>query len=95
MTKLVPLHVLIGLTGNRHHKFPKFNKLADAVRDGMDWSHYVDKFGGWHYDKQCGHADHDPVNGTPFGQWCGMLLIPVDFAAVSYTHLTLPTIYSV
>lgn len=80
MENLVPLRVLIGLKGKAEHDFPNFNELPKELRGGGDWSHYVDRFGGWHYDKQCGHADHDLVNGTPAGQWCGMLLVPVAFA---------------
>lgn len=80
MKKTIPLRVVIGIKENGRHKYPSFNELPGSIRDNMDWSHFVDKFGGWHYDKQCGHADHDPINGTPVGQWCGMLLVPVDFA---------------
>lgn len=78
--KLVPLRVLIGLKGNGQHAYPPFNKLGKQLLDNQNWSTYIDRFGGWHYDKECGHADHDPENGTPSGQWCGMLLVPVAFA---------------
>ena len=78
--KLVPLRVLIGLTDKGFHKNPAFNDIPKATRGGADWSVFIDRFGGWHYDNQCGHADHDPVNGTPAGTWCGMFLVPKDFA---------------
>jgi len=77
---LVPLQVKIGLKGNRQHDFPPFNELDAALRDGMDWSHFVDKFGGWHYDQVAGHSDDDSVNGSPVGTWLGLLLVPDDFA---------------
>jgi hypothetical protein len=78
--KLVPLHVLIGLEDNGMHKFPAFNDIPNVIRGNSDWSHFVDRFGSWHYDSQCGHADHDPENGTPVGMWCGMVLVPKNFA---------------
>lgn len=45
-----------------------------------DWSYYVDRFGGWHYDKVAGHADHDPDFGSPVGMQWGVLLVPREFA---------------
>ena len=80
---LVPLKVKIGLKGNRQHKYPPFNELDATVRDNMDWSHFVDKFGGWHYDQLCGHSDHEPENDSPRDTWIGMLLVPEDFANAS------------
>ncbi len=81
--ELVPLKVKIGLknvNGKKDHGFPDFNQLLAGVRDDMDWSYFVDKFGGWHYDQLSGHADNDPDDGSPQGQWNGMLLVPADFA---------------
>jgi len=81
--ELVPLKVKIGLKnegGKKVHGFPDFNQLSAKLRDNMDWSYFVDKFGGWHYDQLSGHADDDPGNGSPQGQWNGMLLVPDDFA---------------
>lgn len=83
MIELVPLKVRIGLKfsdGRRTHDFPNFNMIPSRLRDGMDWSHYIDQFGGWHYDKQAGHQDDDPDNDSPRGTWIGMLLVPEDFA---------------
>jgi hypothetical protein len=61
--------------------------MLDArLRDHADWSIFVDKFGGWMYDKEAGHSDHDPVDvgddrfDSPNGTWLGMLLVPEDFA---------------
>lgn len=83
MRELVPLRVVIGLTtsdGKLVHDYPNFNRLDSSLRDGCDWSVFVDKHGGWHYDKVAGHSDHDPDNGSPNGEWLGMLLVPEDFA---------------
>jgi hypothetical protein len=77
---LVPLKVKIGLKGNRQHSFPPFNELDSVLRDGMDWSHFIDKFGGWHYDQLSGHVDDDPDVGSPKDTWLGMVLVPEDFA---------------
>ncbi len=77
------IQVKIGLksdNGKLVHDFPDFNRITPTVRDNMDWSHYVDKFGGWHYDKVAGHADDDPTNESPAGTWIGMLLVPEGFA---------------
>ena len=81
--ELVPLKVKIGLkneNGKKVHGFPDFNQLSAGVRDDMDWSYFIDKFGGWHYDQLSGHADDDPTNDSPQGQWNGMILVPNDFA---------------
>jgi len=76
--RLVPLHVKIGLKDGSYHAFPDFNKIDPSLRDNMDWSYYVDKFGGWHYDQTSGHRDDSPH--SPRGQWLGMLLVPGAFA---------------
>lgn len=78
---LVPLKVTIGLKTEkkkRVHAYPPFNQIPEAMRDGMDWSHFVDQYGGWHYDKMCGHNEEDA--DSPRGVWHGMLLVPEDFA---------------
>ncbi len=81
--ELVPIKVRIGLRSNKgklEHDHPEFNKLPEELRDGLDWSHYVDKFGGWLYDRVSGHPTHDPDNDSPQGIWLGMLLVPEEFA---------------
>ncbi len=80
--ELTPLLVIIGLEGGSH-RFPPFNDLP--LPDKIDWSHYVDQFGGWHYD-QTGLRDHDPDNDSPRGVWLGMLLVPDDFAQAAVTN---------
>lgn len=77
------IQVKIGLKtvgGKLLHDFPNFNQITPTVRDNMDWSHFVDKFGGWHYDQVAGHSDDDPTNESPAGTWIGMLLVPESFA---------------
>jgi len=64
--------------GKRVHAFPDFNRLKIVQDSGMDWSYYVDQFGGWHYDKCCAHAVERP--GSPVGEQSGMLLVPIEFA---------------
>ncbi len=76
--ELVALKVKIGLDSKNYHNFPAFNTLPGAVRGGVDWSIFIDRFGGWHYDQVCGHADDEVT--SPRGNWDGMLLIPEDFA---------------
>lgn len=76
--ELVPLKVKIGLRNNGNHDFPAFNELSPNVRDNIDWSIFIDRFGGWHYDQVSGH-DHDDVE-SPQGNWNGMLLVPNNFA---------------
>lgn len=78
---LVPLKVRIGLKQQKRrqiHAYPDFNSLDAELRDGLDWCHFVDQYGGWHYDQIAGHADHD--DESPRGTWFGMLLVPEAFA---------------
>lgn len=73
------LKVVIGIGSNGQHAYPDFNQIERAIRESMDWSVYVDKFGsGWMYDSVCGHRDHDDY--SPQGSWLGFLLVPDDFA---------------
>lgn len=86
---LVPLKVTIGLKtekNKRFHAFPAFNEIPAETRDNMDWSHFVDQYGGWHYDKVSGHDHEDTPNGSPRGVWIGLLLVPEDFAADAVTR---------
>ena len=76
--ELVALKVKIGLRPNGHHDFPAFNQLNSNVRDGIDWSIFIDRFGGWHYDQVSGHDNEDVE--SPRGNWNGMFLVPDDFA---------------
>jgi hypothetical protein len=77
---LVPLKVTVGLKTEkrkRFHAYPPFNEIPETLRDGMDWSYFVDQHGGWHYD----HIGHDEEDAeSPRGTWFGMLLVPADFA---------------
>lgn len=76
--ELVALKVQICLKSNNQHDFPPFNELPGAVRDNVDWSIFVDRFGGWQYDQICGHQQEDETSSR--GCWNGMLFIPEDFA---------------
>jgi hypothetical protein len=83
--ELTPIRVEIGLNGDGTHKYPPFNEIAAELRDNMDWSRFIDAYGGWQYDKCCGHCDdgcdeNDPVCNSPNGCWLGILLVPSDFA---------------
>jgi hypothetical protein len=79
--ELVPLKVKIGLKsdgGKKLHAFPNFNQIDAALRDNMDWSYFIDKFGGWHYDQVSGHVDDDV--DSPRDNWNGMFCAPNNFA---------------
>lgn len=84
--ELVPLKVEIGLKSDGSHDFPNFNEINPNLRDGLDWSIYIDQFGGWHYDQISGHVDDDPLDGSPRGTWIGMLLVPDAFAQAAVTQ---------
>ena len=78
---LVPLKVTIGLrtTGNRReHDHPEFNLIPADLRGNMDWSHYIDQFGGWKYDNVSGHDTAD--DESPHGVWLGLICVPEAFA---------------
>lgn len=76
----VVIKIKIGLHPNGHAKYPDFNQIASNLRDRMDWSSYVDKHGGWHYDKLSGHSDEDIAESSPVGMQWGMLIVPEAFA---------------
>lgn len=79
MPDLIPLKVTIRRAADGKHKFPSFNDIPGSKRDNLDWSQYIDKFGGWHYDKECGFGEADEENPDP-DTWCGCFLVPEDFA---------------
>lgn len=78
--ELVPLLVKIGLQG-KHHKYPAFNRISSDIRNGLDWSEYIDTIpgGGWKYDKVAGHFEIDGIS-TESGTWLGVMLVPEAFA---------------
>lgn len=79
--RLVPLKVKIRLKdhkGQTTHAFPPFNQLGPEIIGDVDWSYYVERHGGWFYDRLSGHKDHDA--DSPQGEWHGMILVPRDFA---------------
>lgn len=83
MIDVVALQVRIGLVSTVRglkHLYPDFNRIDRSLRESMDWSAFIDLYGGWSYDKVSGHKDDDTANGSPRGIWLGMLLVPEDFA---------------
>ena len=68
----------IGERGSLQAAYPPFGQCQAVRNSGMDWSTYVDQFGGWIYDKSSGHADDTAE--SPIGQQFGVLLVPEDFA---------------
>ena len=51
-TNLVPIKVILPVRPNGHLDWPAFNELPTEVRQGLEWSRYIDQCGiGWHYDK--------------------------------------------
>ncbi len=61
-----------------HAKYPDFNQVSSATRQGMDWCTYIDTFGiGMQYDKACGHKE---AGETPYGKQCCVIAVPQDFA---------------
>lgn len=76
--ELVAIKVRIGLDHKNHHRYPAFNALPSGVREGLDWSRFVDKYGGWLYDKKAGHRETD--DESPAGYWFGVVIVPELFA---------------
>jgi len=79
--ELVAIKVRIGLDHKGHHRYPAFNALPSGVREGLDWSRFVDKYGGWIYDRKTGHKQADAE--SPAGYWFGVIIVPELFAAES------------
>jgi len=78
---VVALKVKIGLKQvGSGAEYPDFNAILRArePKIEMDWSHFVDLYGGWHYDKQCGHKESDET--SPMGMQWGLLYVPRWFA---------------
>lgn len=78
---MVPIRVRIGLDHKGHHAYPPFNTLPHGVRQGMDWARFIDRHGGWLYDRKHGHAADTPE--SPRGFWFGVIIVPELFAAES------------
>lgn len=81
MIKVVPLLVTIGLDHRGRHEYPPFNTLPAGMRGNCDWCTFIDRHGGWLYDRKSGHRNDDPE--SPFGMWRGMVLVPEQFATES------------
>lgn len=79
--QLIPirLHVKYGpKNGTVQHLWPELNQVDAALRDNMDWCHFLDKFGGWITDKLSGHGQVDAGNPDP-DTWICCALLPEDF----------------
>jgi len=71
-------------TGNA--KYPDFNQVSLANRNGMDWSKYIDAFGiGMQYDKACGHKEHS--DHSPIGEQCCVVAAPEAFVLEAMSKL--------
>ena len=86
---LVPIKVKICRTltgGKMKNDYPNFNDIEGSFRGDMDWSYYVDQFGGWCYDRVCGFGEadeenaNDPHNNTDTQCQYGCLLVSKEFA---------------
>jgi len=78
MINLVPLKIKILQNDDGSCKYPELNNITAANRGNVDWTKYIDKFGGWHYDKTSGHAEE--TVGSPLGEWHGLVFMPTEFA---------------
>jgi len=83
--ELIPIRVRIGIKPNGHADYPNFNSISSGIRQGLDWSHYVDIYGlAWHYDKTSGHKEN--TIDSPLGQQWGVLIVPPDFAEAAISQ---------
>ncbi len=79
MKDLIAIKVKIGIDNEGRAKYPEFNQIDILIRQGLDWSKYIDVYGlGWQYDKTSGHKEDSTE--SPFGQQWGVLIVPEDFA---------------
>lgn len=82
MELLVALRIKIGrkFEGRQMvNSYPAFNSLPANVRGDMDWSHYIDQFTCWHYDKKSGFGEQDDYNPSTQIQY-GVFCVPPPFA---------------
>jgi hypothetical protein len=59
--------------------YPTFNSLPMETRENLDWCNYVDKYGGWHYDKKSKLGQSDDVVTDKEVQY-GCILVKKNFA---------------
>lgn len=86
MADLVPIKIKItrGMVGDKFQNvYPDFNKLPSGVREGLDWSHYLDHHGiGLHYDQVSGFGETDEENPDPTCMYCATA-VPEAFATAA------------
>ncbi|MEX0701188.1 MAG: hypothetical protein WD069_03755 [Planctomycetales bacterium] len=71
---LLPIRVLLRQRANGHLDWPDFNRLPPEVRQGLEWSRFIDRHGiGWHYD-------HVENIGKGTGHDTACTLVPAEFA---------------
>ncbi len=77
---LVPLQIEVGIEDETGHaKYPNFNLVSSVARKGMDWSKYLDAYGGgMHYDKTSGHKEESV--DSPYGNQICCMCVLQDFA---------------
>lgn len=75
MEKLQGLKIKI--RRGKQNIYPNFGLLQVVMTSGMKWSQYVDKYLGWHYDQTSDLRTES--NGSPFGEWWGVVIMPVEF----------------
>lgn len=81
--ELVALRIEITQNGN-DYVYPDFNRVDSANRGNIDWTKYIDQFGGWLYDQCCGFLETDeesPEEGVKIGVFC----VPEGFARDAIT----------
>jgi len=81
--ELVALRIEITQNGN-DYVYPDFNRVGSANRGNVDWTKYIDQFGGWFYDQCCGFLETDeesPDEGVRIGMFC----VPEGFAIDAVT----------
>lgn len=58
--------------------YPNFDAIPADVREGLRWQDFIDKYGGWLYDRKGNHSTDEPE--SPLGHWHGVILVPDPFA---------------
>lgn len=81
--ELVALKIEITQNGS-DYVYPEFNRITPSNRGNIDWTKYIDQFGGWLYDQRCGFLETDeesPEEGVRIGAFC----VPEGFAREAET----------
>ncbi len=77
--ELTPIKVkIVRHPSGRGAAYPSFNDLPARVRGDQDWAVFIDRHGGWHYDKKSRFGESDADNPDVDSQF-GAVLVPEDF----------------